>query len=421
MIIPFFPPAAGGGVYRALSFVRYLDRYGWRPTVIAPDGYAYWIVDESLLNDVPSSCDVHRTKTLSGQYVLRRLRRGIRPGPAVRSSRAFGVLRKLGAAVLVPDTYIGWYPFARRTARRLLAERRFDAIFSTSPPETSHLIALGLHRSSGLPWLADFRDPWTNLYVLAPSTPLHARIHASLERNVCTAASVVVTDRQHKNALEARFPGMRPPRIIPNGYDHAQFEDYVHLRPSGDRCRILHMGTLSDKRSAAAFLAGLRIFLDSEPAAAKRIEVLFVGPREDENDSIARQLVLDGVVKFRDTVPHTESLRLAHTSHILLMIALPHNNPGKFFEYVGARRPILALVSDGELKDLVVRLRRGEVAPADDPQGIAARIGEMYARYAAGTLDRDYDLSIVSEFRRDRLTADLAECLDALLKRGETP
>lgn len=113
-------------------------------------------------------------------------------------------------------------------------------------------------------------------------------------------------------------------------------------------------------------------------------------------------------------------MKLVHTSHVLLMIALAHRIPGKFFEYVGARRPILALAAEGELKDLVVRLRRGEVAPADDPWRIAEAIARLVGRFTAGTLDRDYDLSPVAEFRRDRLTADLAECLDLLVHRGAT-
>jgi glycosyltransferase involved in cell wall biosynthesis len=408
-------------VHRALSFVKYLQDYGWRPTVIAPDGYAYWIVDESLLADVPKSCEVHRTRIVSGQYVLRLLGGGAGPQrSSVRSGRAFRVLRWLGAALLVPDTYVGWRPFAQRAGKRLLATRKFDAIFSTSPPETGHMIAMDFHKSSGLPWLADFRDPWTNLYVLRPVTPVHARIHDALEKKVCTEATVVVTTGEHRDQLLSKVPEMKPARVIHNGYDHAKFAAYADLRPSGERCRILHSGTLSEKRSAGAFLLGLKMFLDGAPEAASRIEVLFVGPREDENDAMVRKLGLERTVVFRDTVPHGESLKLLHISHVLLMLALPHRIPGKFFEYVGARRPILALAS-GELAGLVTRLRRGEVAPADDPRQIAGSIERMYARFADGTLDHAYDLSVVDEFRRDRLTGKLAECLDELVQRRTAP
>ncbi|MDH3214727.1 MAG: glycosyltransferase [Candidatus Krumholzibacteria bacterium] len=421
MIVPFFPPHGGGGVYRALSFVRYLEKYGWRATVISPRADSYWVSDESLLDDVPSSCRVYRTRTLSGQFLLRFLQRGLKGhGSQTRSSRRFGLLRTLGSFVLVPDTYVGWYPFAVRVGRRLLGRGRFDAIFSTSPPETSHLIAHELHRSSAIPWVADFRDPWTHLYVLQTPTLIHSRIHERLERKVCTNASVVVTNRSHKDLLQKKYPEMKSIQIISNGYDHMKFEAYSQVEPPSEICRIFHAGMLTERRSAVAFLQGVRLFLNRQPEAARRLRVLFVGPREDENDLNVRRLQLDEVVEFRDTVPHAESLRLAHSSHILLLIALPHQMPGKFFEYLGARRPVLALVSEGEVSDLVLGLKRGEVTSMTDPVGIADKIRGLYGKYVTGTLEKDYDLSVVREFQRETLTAKLAEYLDSLHSGGRT-
>jgi glycosyltransferase involved in cell wall biosynthesis len=420
MIVPFFPPNAGGGVFRALSFVKYLEKYGWRTTVVTPGPGSYWVADESLNEDVPASCEVHRTRTLSGQSLLGLFGGRESGGSQTRSSRRFGILRGFGTFALIPDTYIGWYPYALRAANRLVGQQSFDAVFSTSPPETSHLVGYKIHRTTGIPWLADFRDPWTNLYVLRTPSPLHAWVHRSLEKKVCMNASVVVTNRRHKDQLERRFPGMRPVQVIANGYDHVKTERYAELVPAPEPCRILHAGTLTEKRSALPFLRGLKIFLDRESPATGRLRVLFVGPREDENDLAVRRLQLDSAVEFRDTVSHDEALQLTHTSHILLVIALEHQMPGKFFEYIGARRPILALVANGEVRDLVLGLRRGVVAPADDPGQIADRIAELYEKYASGTLDKDYDLSVVQEYQRETLTAKLADCLDALASRGSS-
>jgi len=411
MIIPFFPPSAGGGVFRALSFVKYLPGHDWRTTVITPQSGAYWVTDGGLLDDIPESCVVHRTGTMSGQSVLMRIGTNRRQ---VRSSRGFGVLRSLGGFVLLPDTYIGWYPFAIRFAKKLMRQQRFDAIFSTSPPETSHVVASSLHKSAGVPWVADFRDPWTRLYVQQPPTPLHARINRSLEERVCMNATVVVTNQRYKEELQRRYPGMKPATVITNGYDHVKFDNHPESPPSDGVCRILHAGMLTDQRNGAAFLQGLRMFLDGEAKAADNLEVTFVGAREDENDRLVRRFGLEGIVKIHDGVSHSDSLKLMRRSDILLVIALPHQMPGKFFEYVGARKPILAVVSDGEIKHIVDRLRRGEVAAADEPETIAAKLRLMYAKYAAGTLMTDYDLSEVAEYQRERLTATLANCLDQL-------
>jgi len=422
MIIPFFPPNAGGGVYRPLGFVKYIGRYGWRPTVVTMESKSYWITDESLLADVPPGCDVRRTRTLSGQALLSSLRRRNTNGqkPQVRSSRSFGILRKFGAAALVPDTYVGWYPFALREGKRVLREKSIDAIYSTSPPETSHLIAGRLHAVSGIPWVADFRDPWMNLYLLPTPTPLHARLHERLERRVCREASVVVTSPWHRDLLAAKYPWMKPAALIPNGYDPSHLDSVMDIAPPTDHFEIVHAGMLTQKRSAVPFLKALRIFLDEVPGALERCRVVFLGPRESENDAAVEELGLSRIVSFCDTVPHAEALKIERGSHILVLIK--HTNPvydgivpGKLFEYIGVGRPILALAPEGEASRIVRGRRRGEVAPQDDPAGIADKIKIMYERYTRGALDTEYDLSPVPDYRRDVLAKRLAEHIDAIL------
>jgi glycosyltransferase involved in cell wall biosynthesis len=419
MIVPFFPPSGGGGVHRPLGFVKYLEKFGWRTTVVAPRADAFWIADRSLLDQVPPSCSVYRTETLSGQFILSRLgrKKPVGEGAQVRSSSRFSRLRKLGAWTLVPDTYLGWYPFAVRMGQRLLARHGFDAIYSTSPPETAHLIGRKLHKLSALPWVADFRDPWMNLYLLPVPTPVHAWLHRRHERAVCTAASVIVTSRWHEELLRGRYPGLRDIRLIPNGYDHEKFEAYRDCEPPRDEFRILHAGMLTQKRSAIPFLNGLKVFLDREPEARERCRVVFVGPRESENERHVDVLGLSSIVEFRDSVPHPESLKLECSSHILLL--LKHTDPayhgivpGKLYEYLGAGRPILALTPEGEARDTVVRRRRGEVAPQHDEDAIAGRIALMYDKYKKGSLDSDYDLSAVGDCTREESAGQLADYLD---------
>jgi len=426
MIIPFFPPMAGGGVYRPLSFVKHLGKYGWRPTVIAPDGGAFWIRDETLLADIPPECEVHRTTTLSGQRMLSAARRGGggEKGSQVRSSRGFGLLRTLGSLLLVPDTYVGWYPFAVRAAKRVMASKRIDAVYSTSPPETSHLVAHAVCGGTSVPWVADFRDPWMNLHLFPPATPLHRRAHERMEKKVCTRAQVIVTNAFHRRLLEGRYPGMGPVRIITNGFDMEKLEGLSDLAPPGDRFRILHAGMLTQKRSAVPFLQGLGEFVGRRPEVRGRCEVLFLGPREDEGEQEVERLGLGEVVAFRDTVPHVESLRAERTSHILLLIK--HLNPvyrgiipGKLYEYIGARRPILALVPEGDVADLIRDLERGDVAPQDDPSAIADCIEAMYDKFVEGRLDDSYNLAPAAQFARENLSGALARCLDEAVRNGE--
>jgi len=421
MIIPFFPPMGGGGVYRPLSFVKYLGRHGWRPTVVAPRGDAFWIHDDTLAAQVPDSCTVIRTDSMSGQSLLARVRGGgKRPAraPQRRSSRLFSLARRTSSALILPDNYRGWRPYALRAAREALRGGSFDAIYSTSPPETSHLIAGTLHRETGLPWVADFRDPWMNLYLLRPPTAVHAALHRRMERRVCTRAHVVVATRWHERVMRERYPGAPGVTRISNGYDGAEADGVADVTPPpGGPLRITHAGMLTQKRSALPFRRGLRRFFERTPGAEGDVDVLFVGAREDANERAVEDLGLSGSVRFRDTASHAETLQIEKSSHILLLIK--HVNPdyqglvpGKLYEYIGLCRPILALAPDGEARDLVVSLRRGEAVDAENAADVAAAIARLYECHRGGVLDASYSLAPRPEFTRERLASDMASVLD---------
>jgi glycosyl transferase family 1/glycosyl transferase family 4 len=418
MIVPFFPPMSGGGVFRPLSFVRYLPQHGWRTTVIAPRGDAFWIRDETLLDSIPAECRVVRTATWSGQRMLSALR-GREQSNTTRSSRGFGRARKVGSAVLVPDTYIGWYPFALRAALRAAKAQRFDALYSTSPPETSHLVGHRVHAHTRLPWLADFRDPWMNLRLLDPPSGLHARFHRALEARVCTHANaVVVATRWHEAVLKDAYPSARVERIS-NGYDGDDIRSVASLAPARAPMRFLHAGMLTQKRSATAFLEALARFFQRHPQARAEVRVDFVGAREDENERAVARLGLADVVELRGTVAHSDALRMERQAHVLLLIKHADSRydglvPGKLYEYVGLGRPILALAPPGEARALVESLRRGETAAPDDVGTIATKIEVLYRHFRAGTLDSAYDLSPVPALERERQAGELARVLDAI-------
>jgi glycosyltransferase involved in cell wall biosynthesis len=424
MIVPFFPPMAGGGVYRPLSFVKYLPEFGWQTTVVAPRGDAFWIRDERLVDQIPTSCEVIRTNTLSGQALLSR-RRDKRP-PQKRSSSRYSAARRLASFFLVPDSYAGWRPFAVNAAMAAVERNRFDALYSTSPPESSHLAAMAVQRRTGLPWVADFRDPWMNLYLLRPPTPFHAAWHRRLERRVCARAHAVVTTKWHESQMKQTYPDAVGVTRISNGYDAAEAASAASGKPPGDRFRITHAGMLTQHRTALPFLHGLRHLFAEHPEIRAGIEVLFVGAREDRNEEAAMSLGLGDVVQFRDTLPHEETLQLERSSHILLLIK--HVNPdysgmvpGKLYEYFGARRPVLAIAPAGEAAQLVRDLNRGVVVAQDEERALSAALAELYRDFENGSLERRFDLSPRPEFSREVLAGRLASLLDDISAAGAIP
>lgn len=403
MIVNFFPPAGGGGVYRPLSFVKYLSRLGWDLTVVTPRPGEFWISDPELADQVPSAVRVVRTASLSGLRLLAAARGGGGGAGARRSSAGFGALRRLGELALLPDTYAGWIPFAFAAADRLAGSERFDAIYSTSPPDSSHLAARAVARRRRIPWVADFRDPVINLRLRDPATPLHRALLERMERSVERADLVLVTTEEQEEAVLRRNPRARVARI-PNGYDEEDFAGEA-APPPADAFTVTHCGMLTLGRSVRPFLEGLAIFARSSPERAAATRVSFVGARESANEEWARRLGLAQAVRFEDNLPHRAVVRRERESHVLLLVK--HDDPrysglvpGKLYEYIGARRPILAVVPEGEAARIVRRLNRGEVAGIDRPAEVAARLDLLYDRFRSGTLERSYALGEVRELSR---------------------
>ncbi len=405
MIINFFPPGGGGGVYRPLSFVKYLSRLSWSVTVVTPRPGEYWISDPGLEREIPPGVRVARTGSLSGLRFLRSLRGGPARAASRRSSGGFAALRRFGELFLVPDTYAGWAPFAAREAERLCREERFDVVYSTSPPDSSHLAALLAARRSGIPWVADFRDPWFNLRLRTPPTPLHRALHERLERSVVSRADLVlVTTESHERILAERYPLSRIERI-PNGFDEEDFTREPGARPPAAPFTVTHCGMLTLGRSTKPFLEGLAAFARRAPAAARAMRVVFVGPRESANEEWVKRFDLGETVRFEDNVPHRECVAREMASHVLLLIKHDDERyrglvPGKLYEYIGARRPILAVAPEGEASRLVRDLRRGETPRIDRPDEIAAAIETMHGRYLAGTLETAYSVEGVPRYSR---------------------
>ncbi len=403
MVINFFPPAAGGGVYRPLSFVKYLSGSGWDVTVVTPKPGEFWINDAELEEKVPSGVRVIRTPSISGQRMLGRFRKE-KNEVSSRSSSGFGALRKISEFFLVPDTYVGWIPFASREVIRLCGSERFDVIYSTSPPDSSHLVAKKAAKRYSIPWVADFRDPWISLYLRRPPTAMHAAMHRNMEKGVSRADRVIVTTSWQKEKLESLFPWCRVEKI-PNGYEEDDF--LVPAETAGDNGKftILHSGMLTLGRSSRPFLEGLRLFLDRNRGAEELVDVTFLGPMESANEVWVGRLGLEKTVIFQGNLPHSECVEIEKRSSLLLLIK--HDDPryrglvpGKLFEYIGARRPILAIAPEGEASSIIKRLNRGEAVSAGDREGIAAVIERLYSLYTSGKLDSSYSLGEEKEFSR---------------------
>jgi glycosyltransferase involved in cell wall biosynthesis len=413
----FYPPLAGGGVHRVLSFTRYLPAHGWDCTVVCAGAKDYWVRDESLMSRIPDGTEVIRVPGGSGLSALLRFTGASR---GRRSGRTFAGLRRLSDWWLLPDSYAGWARRAGRAARRRVALGPFDAMLSSSPPDSVHLAALAVKRATRLPWVADFRDPWVALYFRQPPTRWHRARQEALERAVLDSADrTLVASRTHADQLVS-LTAARPGRVVhlPNGFESAPDEgEGTPAVADPEHFTLVFTGTLSQMPDVEVFLEALHELLARRPEARRRLRARLAGPFESGYEDRAVALGLTGIVEFRGIQPHAPTRALQRAADLLLLWkprGLETMVPGKLYEYLDSGRPLLALLPAGdEAGDLVTRAG-GEIVPPGDRAALAQAIERRYLKWKDGASPPAARPEWLDAHARPRLAARLAAVLDDL-------
>jgi glycosyltransferase involved in cell wall biosynthesis len=400
MVTYYFPPLGGVGVQRTLKYVAYLPRWGWQPAVVTPRNPAYTVLDPSLLDVLPAGLEVNRTASLEPGRLSKAVRRML-GGPtgsagaaidlAGRPARggwpgklvwlSMGLWNRIWNALLFPDAQVGWVPFGSRAGRKAYRRREFDVVYSTAAPISAHLIAGRVKRSTGRPWVADFRDPWIGNPFAAPLRGPKAWLQRRIERWIVSRADRVVlaTDALRAMFLE-RYPEMADKFVyIPNGYDRADLAGLAPMRGEPGRFTVLFAGSLYRPGELEAFLGGVERLVTRRPDLRNRLRVQFVGRASSGGRHLGDLYTtpdrLGGVVSFEGFVPRQEALaRMAGADALLqLMTDEPGTGMfvgGKLTEYMAFDRPILAVMPPGEGRRLVESLPAGRVADVE-PGSIA--------------------------------------------------
>ncbi len=391
LITYYWPPSGGAGVQRCLQFARHLPAWGIQPTVLTvdPAHAAYPVRDESLLAAVPAGLEVIRTATTEpfGMYQKVSGADTIPYGGFAnvsRTSRKQQLFKFLRGNLFIPDPRRGWNRHAVKAAAALLATGEFAGFLTSSPPHSTQLIGLELKRRfPHLRWVADLRDPWTDIYYYAEfrHLPPARWLDARYERRVVTTCDALLTTSHHTGALllsKAPTADGRKLTVIPNGYDEADFAGRASTPPTGV-FRLLHAGTITEAyRLDAGFLPALAAVRAQFPAVPVRLR--FVGKVSNALLEQVRAAGLGDVLEVGAYVPHHESVgELLATSALLLAIPdVAHNAgvlPGKLFEYVAARKPIVTVgPPDSEAGPVLVAAGAGPVLAYSDQAGFQARL-----------------------------------------------
>ncbi|MEZ4699537.1 MAG: glycosyltransferase family 4 protein [Rhodothermales bacterium] len=418
----YFPPSGGSGVQRTLKFVKYLPASGWSPRVltVAPESAAYPDLDPAMAGEVPASIDVIRTGAwdpyswygaLSGKSKSDAVTVGfLSDKPPGRVER---LARWVRANLFIPDARVGWVPYATRAGAAAIAAHRPDVLLTTGPPHSTHLIGRALHRRFGIPWVADFRDPWTDIDYLdaLPMSAWASRRNRALEQSVLDEAQCVVTvSPAVQRAFAARTA--TPCVNIYNGYDEADFDQEPF--PDTGRFVITHVGNMNADRNPHALWRALAALQNPD------VEVRLVGNVDARVREEVSRLGLDGQVVYLPYMPHREAVRHVVSSQVLLLAvnrvrAANDIIPGKVFEYLASQRPVLVLgPPDGETAQIVLDAGAGAACDYEDVAGVTTSLQRWVAAWRDGTPARGATAEAAARYSRRAQAGELADLLTRL-------
>lgn len=411
MLCYHFSPAVSGGVERSARFARYLPEHGWAPLVVTTNR---WGAPDGEYDGVLRVGELFRR---------RRLRAGGRGGvgtaadpsraAGARSARRTPFLRFVEKWLLIPDKHVRWTAMALLPALGQLGRGGADAIYTTSPPASAHVLGLILKRLTGKPWIMDLRDPWTleplNWYLRAGGARL------SLERwieRICFGSADAIVATTEEAALKYRelYPG-RAGRIhwIPNGFDARELEAArssvspgAYLEGLGEGCFVIsHLGTFCRYTDTPAFPRG---FLDAVKTLAaqgiltsRTCRIVFAGSMNRETERLIARYDLGGLISMTGPVPHVEALRIMLRSDLLLLYD-PNTEGnyyihGKLYEYLAAGRWILGVLPAGAARALLKRSGRAIAIAKDDGEEISRVLVRALRERGRPPTREDFDVS----------------------------
>lgn len=429
VITYYWPPAGGGGVQRWLKFSKYLRNYGWEPIIYTAEGGESAMEDPGLVKEIPEGIEEIRVpiwepyslyKKITGKKKDEKVYSGF-----ITENKKASLGQKLSVWIrgnfFIPDARKFWIKPSIKYLTKYLKEHQVDAIISNGPPHSTHMIALGLKRKFNLPWLADFRDPWTNIdfYDQLMLTGLADKKHKRLEKNVLQKADKVVTvswswAEDFKNIVDREI------EVITNGYDAADFPDKDW--PLTSEFMITQVGSMNKDRDVKTLWKVLEEMCNSNSSLNKQLKIKLIGPVDHAILNHIEAAGLSDKLEKINSVPHNEVIEHLCTSQVLL---LPLNNtpniagviPGKLYEYLAARRPILCIGSPkGDSARIINETNGGSVADFDDAETIRSIINRYFESFQNGNLK--IDSTNIEQYSREKLAGYMTKALDEIIETG---
>jgi len=425
IITYYWPPSGGAGVQRWLKFSKYLPEYGWEPIIYTPENPEAPAIDETLQSDVSAGLTILKTPIWEPYTFYKKLV-GMKKGEKVNAGflnerKKPGFAEKFSVWIrgnfFIPDARKFWIKPSVKFLIQYLKEHKVDAIISTGPPHSTHLIALGVKNKLNIPWLADFRDPWTGIdfYDQLRLSSFADKKHRKLEKTVLSKADRITTVSKNwsfdLNALCDRTID-----VVTNGFDPADFTNITGK--TDEQFTITHIGSLNKDRNPAFLWQTIRLICDENESFNKDLKIQFIGKTDFQVfEQLEKEGLSDRVEKI-EYMPHKAVIEKASQSQVLLLLINNTPNmmgiiPGKIFEYLAAHRPVICIAPpDGDSASIIRDSKAGKVIDFGDTVALKTVILDIYKHYKSGNLS--IESSSVNTYSRKELTGAITKILDEI-------
>ena len=425
IITYYWPPTGGSGVQRWVKFAKYLRNFGWEPVIYTPSNPEMPAKDESLLKDIPKDIEVVKQPIWEPHDLYKRfsgLKKEASLGAGMASeSSGSGFKQKLAMWVrgnfFIPDARKFWIKPSVSFLINHLKDHPVDAIVSTGPPHSMHMIARGVKKATQIPWIADFRDPWTNIDFIEELnlTTWGKASHAQMEKSVLTEATEVVAVTPTM-AKELGAIVNRTVHVVTNGFDENDFQQSVSSNPHTG-FTLLHIGTMNKARNPEMLWEAIKELCDEHSGFKEAFKLRLIGRIDSAVYASVTKYELGSHVDLLDYIPHDKIISEQQNADALLLLVNEAPNAyllyqGKLFEYIASGRPILTIGPDqGDTKELLKELGQETYANFDDKEGLKSHLFNLYQDYEKGAL-AGVPSTESTRFSRKKLTQDITSILN---------
>jgi len=436
IITYYWVPSGGSGVQRWVKFVKYLRDFGWEPIIYAPENADYPVVDDSFKTDLPENLTVIR-RPIFEPYKFYRHFTG-KKNKAIQTGFVSDTHQKswkerlsgwLRGNIFIPDPRIFWLRTSRKFLKRYLHKNPVDLIVTTGPPHSVHLIGHRLKKHyPHIPWMADFRDPWTSVYYYKDlqTGKIADFLHHQMEASIVEKADLVlvVSDRMKREYQSFKH---RKIAVIPNGFDADDFQKTETSGNSDSHFVIAHTGLLTANQNPTILWKVLRALSEEYTEFKQDLKIQLIG---NVDASVVENIQLHGLqdrLEMIPYVPHSKAIEFQQKSSILLLCLIENPDTkcivtGKLFEYMRAGRPIISIgYTDGDAADILIQTRTGDTFDFYDERLLKEKILTYYRDYQAGTLHLQADKEAIAQHSRKNLTKKLSRLMNQLVEKESLP